>query len=431
MIVNDQAHEMRRVIALPGAVGVGLGSIIGTGAFVTLGLGASQAGPWLLIAIALAGGLAMCNGLSSAQLATVHPVSGGTYAYGYRFLHPLAGFAAGWVFLIAKTASCATAALGFGGLVAWISGKQGDSVVMTLGALGSVLIITSAALAGISRSMRFNMLLVALTVFALSALVATATPAALQGWSDMSWARVGTRSIGAPAVLEAAALAFVAFAGFARITTMGEEVRDPQRTIPIAVIITLATAIVLYMLIAFVGLGTLGPDDFGLHASQDAAPLLAVSRSVGVPGLDLVLVVGAGTALLAVQLNLVMGLSRVAMAAGRRHDLPDSLSRVSKDGVPIVATITVAMAILLLVLVGSVPGAWSLSAAAVLVYYALTNLSAMRVGEGRIVARWVHALGLAGCLTLAVFIDAWTLLLMTSLIVLGFALRWFMHRLRT
>ena len=103
--MTAERHELRRVITLPGAVGVGVGSIIGTGAFVTLGLGASIAGPWLLLAIAIAGGLAMCNGLSSAQLATVHPVSGGTYAYGTRFIHPWAGFTAGWVFLLAKSAS--------------------------------------------------------------------------------------------------------------------------------------------------------------------------------------------------------------------------------------------------------------------------------------------------------------------------------------
>lgn len=421
-------HALRREIPLSGAVGVGLGSIVGTGAFVTLGLGAALAGPWLLLSIAIAGALAMCNGLGSAQLAAVHPVSGGTYAYGIRFLHPIAGFTAGWVFLVAKTASAATAALAFGGLVAWVGGKPGDHTTMVLGGLGSLLLVGAAALAGIQRSTRFNLTLVVITLFALASMVAIAAPEALRGWHGLSWARVGERAIGAPAVLHAAALAFVAFAGFARIATLGEEVHEPRTTIPRAIGLTIAAAVVLYALVAFTGLGVLGPAGYGRHATADGAPLLAVAHAVGAPALALVLGVGAASALLAVQLNLVMGLARVALAAGREGDLPAALARVGPGGVPIVATVSVLLTIGLIVALGRVPGAWSLSAAAVLVYYAITNLAAMRVAEGRFIARWVHALGLAGCCSLAVFIDVRTLLLTAALIGIGLAARWAVRR---
>lgn len=417
-------NELRRVITLPGAVGVGLGSIIGTGAFVTLGLGAGLAGPWLLLAIILAGGLAMCNGLSSAQLAAVHPVSGGTYAYGYRFIHPLAGFAAGWVFLIAKTASCATAALGLGGLVAWITGKPGDSMTMTIAALGSLLIVTAAALAGITRSVRFNYGLVIITVLALLTMAIAAAPAAFKGWGDVSWSSIADRPISAPGVLEAAALAFVAFAGFARIATMGEEVVEPRKTIPKAVVLTLSVAVLLYALVAFTGLGVLGPAGFGQHSSQDAAPLLAVANAVEAPTLAVLLGVGAAAALLAVQLNLIMGLSRVALAAGREHDLPTPLARVDANGVPAIATVLAAAGIGGIIVVGSVPNAWSVAAAAVLVYYALTNLAAMRVAEGRFIPHWVHTFGVAGCVSLAVFIEPAMLGIAGGLIAIGFGVRW-------
>jgi APA family basic amino acid/polyamine antiporter len=423
-------NELRRVITLPGAVGVGLGSIIGTGAFVTLGLGAGLAGPWLLVAIAIAGGLAMCNGLSSAQLAAVHPVSGGTYAYGNRFIHPLAGFTAGWVFLIAKTASCATAALGFGGLVAWVMGKPGDGATMTLAALGSLLIVTAAALAGVTRSVRFNYVLMIVTMLALVTMVVAAAPAALKGWGSVSWSSIGKREISAPGVLQAAALAFVAFAGFARIATMGEEVAEPRRTIPRAVVITLGVAVVLYALVAFTGLGVLGPAEFGARSSKDAAPLLAVARAVEAPTLAIMLGTGAASALLAVQLNLIMGLSRVALAAGRERDLPTPLARVDAKGVPAIATIASAIGIALIILVGSVPHAWSLAAAAVLVYYALTNIAAMRVGDGRFIARWVNTLGLAGCVSLAVFVEPAVLGVMLGLVALGFGVRWLSRRLQ-
>lgn len=426
--MSPESNQLRRVITLPGAVGVGLGSIIGTGAFVTLGLGAGLAGPWLLIAIAIAGGLAMCNGLSSAQLAAVHPVSGGTYAYAYRFIHPLAGFAAGWVFLIAKTASCATAALGFGGLIAWVMGKPGDTATMTLAALGSLLVVTAMALAGVTRSVRFNYGLLTITGLALLTMVVAAAPAALKGWGEVSWSSIGDRPISAPGVLEAAALAFVAFAGFARIATMGEEVREPRRTIPRAVVFTLLAAIALYGLVAFTGLGVLGAGEFAARSSQDAAPLLAVARAVEAPTLAWMLAAGSAAALLAVQLNLIMGLSRVALAAGRERDLPTPLSRIDRHGVPMIATIAVALVIAGIIAIGSVPMAWSLAAGSVLVYYAITNLSAMRVAEGRFIARWVHALGLAGCLALGVFVEPVVLGVMVALVALGFGVRWVCRR---
>ena len=428
--MTTPSNQLRRVITLPGAVGVGLGSIIGTGAFVTLGLGASIAGPWLLLAIVLAGGLAMCNGLSSAQLAAVHPVSGGTYAYGTRFIHPWAGFAGGWVFLLAKSASCATAALGFGGLVAWITGKPGDASTMILAAFGSLLVVTAAALAGVTRSVRFNWGLLAITGLSLLTMVIAAAPSALRGFADVSWSAIGSTPISAPGVLESAALAFVAFAGFARIATMGEEVREPRVTIPRAVVITILVAIVLYAAVAFIGLGVLGPASFGAVSSQDAAPLMGVARAVEAPTLVWLLAAGSASALLAVQLNLIMGLSRVALAAGRECDLPTPLARIDRHGVPLIATIVVALMIAGIIAIGSVPRAWSLAACAVLVYYAITNLAALRVGEDRFIARWVHALGLAGCLGRAAFVEPVVLGIMVALLAAGFALRAVCRRLQ-
>lgn len=421
--MTTPTNELRRVITLPGAVGIGLGSIIGTGAFVTLGLGAGLAGPWLLLAIAIAGALAMCNGLSSAQLAAVHPVSGGTYAYGYRFVHPLAGFAAGWVFLIAKTASCATAALGLGGLIAWATGKPGDGATMTLAALGSLLVVAAMALAGVTRSVRFNFVLLFVTAFALLTMVIAAAPSAWRGWQGLSWSAIADRPISAPGVLEAAALSFVAFAGFARIATMGEEVREPRRTIPRAVVMTLGVAIVLYALVAFTGLGVLGAAEFGSHAAKDAAPLLAVANAVEAPTLAIMLGVGTAAALLAVQLNLIMGLARVALAAGRERDLPTPLARVDRQSVPAIATACVVAGIALVIVVGTVPHAWSLAAAAVLVYYAITNIAAMRVGEGRFIARSVSTLGLTGCVSLAAFVEPTVLGIMLGLLAIGLGVR--------
>ena len=106
---------LARVVGTPGAILLGLGSIVGTGAFVSIGIAAGVAGPSVVVATALAALLAACNGLSSAQLAADHPVSGGSYEYGYKHVSPRVGFMAGWMFLSAKSASAATAALGLAG----------------------------------------------------------------------------------------------------------------------------------------------------------------------------------------------------------------------------------------------------------------------------------------------------------------------------
>ena len=103
---------LRREIGVLGAIFLGLGSILGTGVFVSIGLVIGQVGEWIWLALLFAGILAACNGLSSAQLAATFPVSGGTYEYAYRTLHPLVGIFAGWLFLTAKSASAATAAMG-------------------------------------------------------------------------------------------------------------------------------------------------------------------------------------------------------------------------------------------------------------------------------------------------------------------------------
>src|SRR5215212_9511730 len=109
----DGSHgALRRDLTLFDAVGIGLGAIIGAGIFVVTGVAAGVAGPSFLVGLLLAGLAATCNALSSAQLAAAYPQAGGAYEYGYRVLHPWAGFAAGWMFLASKLAAGGTVGLG-------------------------------------------------------------------------------------------------------------------------------------------------------------------------------------------------------------------------------------------------------------------------------------------------------------------------------
>ncbi len=388
---------------------MGLGSIVGTGLFVSLGIAAGVAGPWILVALPLAALLALFNGLSSAQLAAAHPVSGGTYEYGYRFLNPLLGFSAGWMFLLAKGASAATAALGLAGYLLLGLGVQ-DGVTLRVGLAGGLVILLTLLVAGgIRRSNRANTVVVGVTLVVFLLFLLAGAPRAVEAFLDLALDGGGSGPGGAlgpldpGALLHATALLFVAYTGYGRIATLGEEVKAPSRTIPRAIWITLGVAAVLYVGVAVVALGALGAEGFARATAETAAPLREVATALEVRGLPLLVAVAAVTAMTGVLLNLLLGLSRVALAMGRRSDLPGALARVEgESGSPRIAVAAVGGGVFLLVLLGDVRTTWSFSAFTVLVYYGITNLAALRLPPGaRRYPRWVAVLGLLGCAFLA------------------------------
>jgi APA family basic amino acid/polyamine antiporter len=393
-------NGLHRVVGLWGAVLLGLGSILGTGVFVSIGLVADVAGPWTVLTIVCAAAVAACNGLSSAQLAASHPVSGGTYEYGNHYLGPWSGFAAGWMFLCAKSASAATAALG----VAAYLLPEGRVVA----ALLVVAAITAAVVGGIRRSNLVNAAIVAITLAALAVFVAVGLPTTAERYEATV-----TAPTGLPAFLEGTALMFVAFTGYGRIATLGEEVVEPQKTIPRAIVATLIATALIYVAVAAVG---------GTALRGSVAPLEDVAKTLGVAPL---VALGACTAMLGVLLNLVLGLSRVALAMARRQDLPTPLAHVDHRGSPTPAVLAVALLIALLVTIGDVKTTWSFSAFTVLVYYALTNLSALRMPrDQRRFPVWIAVSGLAACLGLAFFVDRNAWIAGLAVLAAGFTARW-------
>jgi APA family basic amino acid/polyamine antiporter len=401
-----------------GAVLMGLGAMIGTGVFVSLGLGAGLAGPAVLIALALAAGVALCNGLSSAQLAAANPVSGGTYEYGYRYLNSWAGFTAGWMFLVAKSASAATAALGFAGYL--LHAFDRSTALLVPLAIGVVAVLTAIVLTGLRRSNATNVALVTVTLLALLFFVFAGIPA-IDRANLFPLFAVEQRDVGVAEVLEASALMFVAYTGYARIATLGEEVRDPQRTIPRAIVLAALVVMLLYGAVAVVGIGVAGSEGLRAATEEQAAPLAVVAERFAVPGAGAMLTVGALAAMLGVLLNLVLGLSRVVLAMARRGDLFSRLSIVNRSGTtPYWAVLAVGLLIASIAAIGEVRTTWSFSAFSVLVYYALTNLAALRMpAESRLFPRFVAAIGLAACLGLAFFVDAEIWLVGLGLIALG------------
>jgi APA family basic amino acid/polyamine antiporter len=226
-------------------------------------------------------------------------------------------------------------------------------------------------------------------------------------------------------VLEACALMFVAYTGYGRIATLGEEIREPQRNIPRAVVLTLGASMLLYGGVAVVALAAVGAEPLSAAASEKAAPLEAAAEAFGVPGVPWLLAVGAATAMLAVLLNLILGLSRVALAMGRRGDLPGALARLdSRETTPYVAVVCVGLAIAVLAGTLSVKITWSFSAFTVLVYYALTNLAALRLpARGLLLPRVVPWLGLIGCAGLAFWVEPMVWLAGLAILAAGYGVR--------
>ena len=397
--------QLRRVVRLPGAVFLGLGSIVGTGAFVSIGIAAGVAGPSVLLAIVLASLLATFNGLSSAQLAAAHPVSGGTYEYGYRYLNPTLGFTAGWMFMSAKSASAATAALGLAGYLLDAFG-MGSAGLRVAAGLAAVLGVTALVWHGTSRSNRANAAIVGVTLTTLLLFVAVGAPAAAEGAAANLAGLLPDRA-GVRGLLEATALMFVAYTGYGRIATLGEEVSDPERTIPRAIILTLVVSALLYVTVGAVAVGAVGAPRLAEMTASRAAPLEDAAMSFGGSTLAKVLAFGAITAMLGVLLNLILGLSRVLLAMARRGDAPGGLAVIDDArSSPAAAVIAVGVVIGLLVLIGDVQTTWSFSAFTVLVYYALTNFAALRLpAEARRFPRWIPAAGLIGCLGLAFWVE--------------------------
>jgi APA family basic amino acid/polyamine antiporter len=377
---------LERNVGLIGAVGFGLGAMVGTGLFVTTAIGAGLAGPAVLASLAIAGAAAVCNGLSSASLAMVHPRSGGTYEYAGRRISPAVGFLAGWLFLAAKTTSAAATALSFGGYVGRLTGLPPLALSLAL-----VAVVTILNFLRLTKAGAINLVLVAVSLFSLVAFLATGAPnCSADRFSP--FAPAGLRGI-----LSAASLLFVAYAGYGRVATLGEEIANPRRNIPIAVVLSLSATVLLYLGVTGVAIGTLGAPAFAASA-DGGAPL---RDAAGADWVKLALSVGAATALASVFLNLMLGLSRMAFAVGRGGDLPSALARVNRSSSPFVAVLVTGALVAGLVAVRNIVTLLGISAFTVLFYYSLTNLSALRLRrEERLVSPAVPALGLIFCLGL-------------------------------
>lgn len=393
------------------AVVIGLGSMIGAGVFAAFGPAARAAGTGLLIGLAIAAVIAYCNATASAQLAAAYPTSGGTYIYGRERLGHWWGFTAGWAFVVGKTASCAAMALTFASYAV-----PGPWWAQRAVAVAGVLGLAALNYRGVTKTALLTRVLVATSLTALAVVVigiavgGDADTANLDGWGAL-----GTG--GAYGILQAAGLLFFAFAGYARIATMGEEVRDPQRTIPRAIPIALFVTVAIYLVVGVAALLAAGPH----RLAAAVAPLTTAVQAAGAGGLAPVVRVGGALAALGALLALIAGIGRTSLAMARHRDLPGRLAAVHpRYQVPHRAEIALAVVVSAVVATVDLRGMIGFSSFGVLIYYAIANAAAFtQRGEQRRWPRWLNLLGVAGCLTLVVTLPWPSVLAGVAMFVLG------------
>ena len=406
--IDGEPHLQRR-LGLADAVTVGAGSMIGAGVFSAWGPAADAAGTGLLIGLVVAAVVAFCNATSSAQLAAVHPESGGTYVYARRQLGPFWGHLAGWGFVVGKTASCVALALTAGAYL-WPEHAR-------LVGVAAVAVVAIVNIGGLTRTVAVTKCLLAVALVALAAVV-------VAGWSSptTSLARITPIDTSPAGVLRAAGFLFFAFAGYARIATLGEEVRDPATTIPKAIPRALAGVLVIYAAVGVTLLATVPVDAI---AASDAPLGLVVER-------------------------LAIRPARPDRAHRRRHRRPRRppqphprrLPHRARDGpsprtpasgsprstnaarCPCAPRSVVTAVVIVLTATLDLRGAIGFSGVTILTYYAITNAACLTLPRDQ--RRWprsIGVVGLAGCVTLAVMLPLAAIITGAAVLVTGVLIR--------
>lgn len=395
-----------RKLSLTDATFVGLAAMLGAGVFIVFGYGANLAGSLLPLSIVLAGSVAFLNAGSVAQLAAKETRSGGGYVYGRKYLNNTLGFTAGAAFLIGKSGSSA--------VIAYTVAFYLTPSFPLITAVGAVVVMTVINLLGINRTAFGSKVLALITIFFLLFLIGSSLA--------LPNAEIALEAGNILGVLSAAALVFFAFAGYARVATLGGELKNPTADVPRAVWISFAIVLVLYLVLSSVLMAKLGK---GMGESiVPVAQLAALNWDS--PNLTGVFVAIASLGSL---LALLAGMSRTASEMAVDGELPAAFAKKLKNGAPHIAELSLAVLVLALSLGGGIFVSLGVSSFCVLVYYAIVNLAAFRQPEsGR--PKFLSILGLLACLLLAFSVPMAGLIQGSILLLLALLLRWGLRLVR-
>ncbi|MCG8605698.1 amino acid permease [bacterium] len=416
-----------RTIGLVGATGVGVGAIVGGGILALAGVAFATTGPGAIVAFALNGLIALLTALSFAEMSAAFPESGGTYTFAKKVLSVRAAFTVGWIVWFASIVAAVLYAIGFAtfGMIiighlwqadygvpaAWLTARW---TVTTL-ALGATCIYTLSLMrqsTGGGQWANFGKVVVFVIV-----IVGGLWALPERSMTEIKNSLDPIFTAGALGLFQAMGYTFIALQGFDLIAAVAGEVRDPGRTIPKAMLLSLGTALAIYLPLLFV-IVTVGTPvgqfvvDVSLEQSE-AIVAVAAQNYLGHFGYWLVMVAAVLSMLSALRANLYAA-SRMAMAMARDRTLPHWLEVIhEKSGTPVLAIFATGGIVLVLLLVLSdVAAAGAVSSLIFLITFTLahglTILARRRTGGDQASFRvpWSPFVPLAGalaCLSLAVF----------------------------
>jgi len=387
------SSRLKREIGLFGATALGIGAIIGSGIFIVTGIVAGIAGPAMIFSVIIAGIIAVFSAMSVAELGAYLPDEGGTYAYAQKLVSPFAGFIAGWIWIFSNIFVGAAVSLGFAHYFVTIFPAlpvKSIAVVICLFFIGINYI-------GLRESVLFNNILVTLKVLILLFFVAFGLGFFRPG-NFIPFAPEGSTGI-----LGGAALIFFAYTGFARVTIMAEEVRDPEKTIPRSIFLALGISTVIYLLVSVVAVGLAGAPAL----AHSGSPLADATGAAGNPGAVIVISLGAMIATASVLLTTIMGISRIVFSMARSQDLPLLFGRIHpRFSTPHYAIVITGVGMIGALLLADLALVVAVSTFAMLLYYLIANISALRMPRERaLYPSWVPGIGALSCIGLIVFLS--------------------------
>lgn len=417
-------RRLKREVGLFDAVMINLGAIIGAGIFVVIGIASGYAGPAVTMAIVISAIISILTGLSFSRIARNVAKEGGVYEYAKEALSRYAGFSGGLMWIFGNIIALAAVALSLAG---YLNALLGSSINVQFAAVGAILAFMVVNILGVKHSAKTVAALVVINVIVLVSF-------SIGGFTHFNPAYFSHfLEKGYYGVFEGAALIFFAFTGFSRVTSIGDEVVDPERTIPKAIIISICIATVLYLLVSVSAVGLIGPS--GLASSS--SPLSAAVSVLDNKWVDLLVAFGGVTATAGVTLTGILGTSRVFFAMGRDGELPKELKHLDRFATPINAILlssAISIAFVLFLPFGTIV---EVADAAVLISYAIINIAALKVtlyGMGRFRKAeknvWrsagISAAGLLSIIFIVSYLDPYNLfltLLIMALVTVYYAFR--------
>ena len=358
------SYGLKRVLGLRSAVIINLGAIIGAGIFVIIGIAAGKAGPAIIISIFISAIIAIFTGLSFSEIAQHISKEGGVYEYAKESFAPSAGFIGGTMWTFSNMIAISAVSLSMG---SYINSLFHLHINLIIYGIPVIILFAVLNMLGIKNSAKTLSVLVGLNLVILIIFIV----------SGLFYFKASDFSNFAPhgftGIMEGSALIFFAFTGFSRITTVGDEVKNPEKNIPKAIIISIIISSALYAVVAVVAIGLISSSSL----ASASAPLSAAIKVLHNPYLIVIIAIGGITATAGVVLTGILGTSRVLYAMGRDREIPERFGKIDKFGTPIYSILlSMAISLLFVYFVGfsTIIEASNVS---VLIAYAIIDLSAI------------------------------------------------------